>query len=264
MSTNNRLNTFGFEFEWDNISTGRLSRVLEEQGVENYIGGRYDNDYTRNKVTTDGSVPNGAELVSKIITNDTMPEIFRAVQGAKKAGAKITRKCGVHVHIGAGHLTDEQVGLAVDNWFAVQSAVNAMLSSSRLHNQYAKQLDARTVSRLVNCLNNGNTWGDRYNSLNAESLSEHGTFEFRGHQGTLNSTKALAWARFCEGFVNMAEDGIMLVDLIPLQGIRKYNAHTKDAKSLEECRTLLRWMTEAGYLTEANRNWLTVNKLGRN
>lgn len=53
---------------------------------------------------------------------------------------------------------------------------------------------------------------NRYRKLNLQSFWQHGTVEFRQHQGTVEAEKACNWVRFCLRMVIAARKGSVLTD----------------------------------------------------
>jgi len=50
----------------------------------------------------------------------------------------------------------------------------------------------------------------RYRKLNLQSFWQHGTVEFRQHQGTVDADKACNWVRFCLRMALAARKGVTL------------------------------------------------------
>ena len=72
-------------------------------------------------------------------------------------------------------------------------------SINRAIDAYAAATDKYSLIRTV--VNAGNRCGTRYRKLNLESMSSHGTVEFRQHSGTIEPDKAMNWIRICVAFV---------------------------------------------------------------
>jgi hypothetical protein len=161
------------------------------------------------KITTDGSLGDynrGAEIVSPVLRGD---EGFRQVQvvldTARGAGCTVHRSCGFHVHVGAqGQPLDFFKRLA-KLYAAYEAVLDTLLAPSRRGprggNGYCRSVtinqtmldsaaDMRTVTSAVNS-------ADRYCKLNLTAYFRHGTVEFRHHQGTVDSAKAIHWIKLC-------------------------------------------------------------------
>ena len=277
--------TLGFEFEIYNLELETIEHAVSQSGLNCLNAGYTHENNTVWKAVRDGSC--GSELVSRVLTRGDFTEIRTALKAVKSVGAKIDRRCGLHVHIGAHtadclntHLQNEN-GFVEEgcewfitnldglyrNWFSVQSAINGLTSPSRYGNRFTQHLSEQVVERrirygLLNWVERTN-WreaGDdeRYASLNILPLKKYATVEFRQHQGTLNDAKAIAWSDFCLAFIlasNAGEDFRTLP-------IRQYT-NRRDELSTAEARLLVYFLMEKGYLPQSAGNWLLTNKMGQ-
>jgi hypothetical protein len=104
-------------------------------------------------------------------------------------------------------------------------------------------------------------WRDeaRYFSLNVLPLKKFPTVEFRVHQGTLNPTKAIAWAEFCTAFIHLSNAGVDLTtgDL----PIRQFEGRVQDATSKIEAKTLINFMVANEFLSASAGNYLITSKI---
>ncbi len=91
--------------------------------------------------------------------------------------------------------------------------------------------------------------GDRYTSLNLESVRRHGTVEVRLHQGTLNGVKAIAWSQLIAGMIDATKIGLNLTDTV---GITPWENQT----SVEQCQTLLDALVSLDCLNASTGDWL--------
>lgn len=172
-------------------------------------------------VLTDNSVTGGnygsAEIVSPIMRWEDMELVQAVVRAARKAGAKIDKSCGIHVHVGGDgfranprklvnlvKLVEKREGLIFDmvaptreqgTWCKpVAPTFAAALKALRQPTLTAIDLawygDTHTSRRAV---------GDRYNcsrykGLNLHSFfNGHGTIEFRYFTATLHAGKVRAF-----------------------------------------------------------------------
>jgi len=149
------------------------------------------------KLTTDSSC--GWELVSPILTGTTYRSTRAAMSSILNAGGAVNRNCGFHVHIEPVSTAWDDALQVVDLYNqAFDSIIRPMLAASRLDNQYARPMDADEYDPDD---------PNRYVAVNLAPLTTYGTIEFRQHQGTLNSTKALAWVQMMDTLTSVAMGG---------------------------------------------------------
>lgn len=94
---------------------------------------------------------------------------------------------------------------------AHEAEIDAFMPKSRRGNEnrycqsltrYVGRLDeASTVRAVASCL------PSRYMKVNLESISRHGTIEFRQHSGTVNAAKIANWVRFLAAFIDQCKLG---------------------------------------------------------
>jgi hypothetical protein len=181
------------------------------------------------KVVTDGSLGNyqrGVELVSPILQGEDGFRQIRAVcRALAQAGAKITKKCGLHVHVGVARQPLSFFKRLARSYSSAQAAINTVLAPSRTWNTFCSPLrinqaalDAATnlnefayAVGQVPGLSNARS-SSRYRAVNFMSFWQHETVEFRQHQGTIEAPKAENWVRLCLRMCQAAADGR---DLLP-------------------------------------------------
>lgn len=172
------------------------------------------------KIVPDGSVCNGAELVSPILRGiDGRRQLRLAMRALRNAGATADRSCGLHVHHDANHLTASQLARLITQWSEAQRSIDWLVAPSRRNNtQYCSPLDSYDLRRadrlgqlgdvavdrdtVSQCMS-----GDRFRTFNVQSYGRQGTVEIRQHQGTVNAGKALAWVAFGQAMVTRAVAG---------------------------------------------------------
>jgi hypothetical protein len=240
------MSTFGLEFEVAGISTSAASAALNRGGIECIEPNRTHETCESWKSVFDGSV-RGAEIVSPILNDARLNEASTVARLLLSAGGKVDRSTGFHVHIGAAGLSSEHIAQFYLNWNRVHDAIGAMVAPSRLNNSYCKAVDAEHAERNASRIIAGNIsdhQGNRYHSFNLMSYERHGTLEIRLHQGTLNGTKAVAWAKFIDAFKDFSQtQSIALDDL----GIND---------RLNKCESLLNILMLAGNLDHKTGQYL--------
>lgn len=209
--------TFGMEFEIQGLSVRESALVLNGAGIECDTQAATHETRDNWKAVYDGSVSNGAEVVSPILSPARLNEAHKVTKALKNAGARVDRATGFHVHIGLDAFRDEQgnfydnVAKFTLNWYAAHNAIGALVAPSRLNNRYCRVLSRDAAERQAEYTRNQNSGAydsNRYVSLNLESMRRHGTIEIRLHQGTLNGVKAIAWAQFVAGLIDATKAGL--------------------------------------------------------
>lgn len=171
------------------------------------------------RVIPDGSVSNGCEVVSPILSGDAGLEQLRmVVRALKAAGATVDASCGFHVHVDARDLSAPEVINAVSRYARYEAQIDSFMAPRRRGNQsqwcrtmssvatnMAAQGDGANLTTVINMA------GGRYFKLNVHAYLRHGTLEFRQHAGTLNIQKMVHWIVFAVQFI---EDSRLPVEFV--------------------------------------------------
>ena len=209
------MTTFGLEFEVAGISTSAASAALNRGGIECIEPRSQHQLHDAWSSVYDGSV-RGAEVVSPILDEVRLNEASTVSRLLLGAGGKVDRTTGFHVHIGArGVLDTNTIANWYINWNLVHDAIGALVAPSRLNNSYCKAVNREHAEANAERIRNGNISdirGDRYQSFNLQAFDRHGTLEIRLHQGTLNGTKAIAWAKFIDAFKQLSATQLLNLD----------------------------------------------------
>ncbi len=247
-----KTQTIGVEVEMNNIERERAAKVAAE-----FFGtGRYQNTANRNgyftwsawdsdgrewKFQKDTSItgPDNekCEMVTPILTYADIETLQELIRRLRKAGAKsdATRKCGVHIHIGAkGHTPQTLRNLAnimAGHEDLIASALN--LDRGRI-NRYCRTVNPtfleslnhkkpKTMAELADiwykshCAERDRTahYNDsRYHMLNYHATFTKGTIEFRlfqfdapsgGKQNGLHAGQLKAYIQFAMALSQMAK-----------------------------------------------------------
>lgn len=206
--------TFGVEIEFrrptDDRGYALDERVIAEAVRAAGIECQYE-DYNHTtrpywKLIYDGS--SDKELVSPILSGaDGLEQVRKVMQVLRNLGCRVTRSEGMHVHIGAGSFTPVQIARIAEMYTTNSSLFDSVLARTRRPGgsgyRWANHLTSREVAAIRT---EAEQYGsvrrvDRYRSVNLQAHAQHGTVEFRQHQGTLNGTKATAWVTLIQAFV---------------------------------------------------------------
>lgn len=98
--------TYGVEIEFIG-SFDSLKAALTSLGIPSVINQNDDHsDFSQWKITPDGSVHNGGELISPILRGtEGLGQITTVCQALVQAGCSVNQHCGLHVHVDGSDLT---------------------------------------------------------------------------------------------------------------------------------------------------------------
>lgn len=247
--------TFGMEFEIQGLSPARAADVLNNAGITCNATRSTHETAEHWKAVYDGSVSSGAEVVSPILNPSRLNEAHKVTKALKDHGARVDRATGFHVHIGLNAFGNyETISKFVLNYYSMHHALAALVAPSRLNNRYCAVLPQSVAERQAEFTAQGNAGafnGNRYTSLNLESISRHGTVEVRLHQGTLNGVKAIAWAQFIAGLIDATNKG---ADFTQAQNLTPWAFPT--IPSVSACHGLLDALVASDSLNASTGDWL--------
>ncbi len=230
--------TFGCEIELVGLTIEAAARALRASGINTFdtetnsfdgVTPDYDDDgcdcsscrgnradandprmRTAWKVTYDGSVSNGCEVVSPILSGaEGLESVRNVVRTLKAAGARVDNSCGFHVHVNARDLQGPELINAVRRYAQHETTIDSFMAPRRRESrsEWCRSMVelSRTLGRsrgdLFVATNVANLPQTRYYKLNLAAYVKHGTVEFRQHAGTLNLNKMINWIMFCVQFV---------------------------------------------------------------
>lgn len=227
---------FGIEIEFVGASHSAVVREMTSRGVACAYEGYNHSVPSGWKIVTDASVSGGYELVSPPLSGqDGFDQLRKACEALSAAGARVDRRCGLHVHHDARDLDGAAIVRLFRGWRSNQPATNGLVAPSRRNSQWAAPLSVADVDRVA-ALPNGRvtrdiarrflSYVDRYRSLNIAPYVRQGTIEVRQHQGTIAYAKIAAWVAFGQAFfaaaaageIETAADAAGLVDVLSRTG----------------------------------------------
>ena len=165
------------------------------------------------KLITDSSAD--LELVSPVLKfPQDLPKIKAMLDTLSDMdGIKVTRSCGVHVHISWLGMEINHVKNIVKRYCENESKIDAFMPESRRGNMnvYTKSLDDDTymknrIADATNFQQLPSSYHDRFYKVNVTSFAKYGTIEFRHHSGTLDSAKVTNWIYFLVGFCQASKN----------------------------------------------------------
>lgn len=209
--------TFGVEIEVESIGQTAAARALEPvlgylPMVGHYHSNRSDG-YRRWVIENDGSLGyGGAEVVSPILTGEAgITQVVAVVDALQAAGASVSQRCGLHVHIHRGPLTADQLSNVIDFYTLCQPAISSLLLRSRRHCGYARPVDnGHATAGKAYVRHQARYCPERYLAYNLAHVHRVGTIEWRQHHGSLRSAEVSSWVRFLLGIYEAARVGAPL------------------------------------------------------
>lgn len=205
-----KTSTIGVEIEFTGLTRREAAKTISEHfGTEPDATIATDNTGREWRVVRDSSIVTDGgeqcELVTPILNYGDIETLQEIVRKLRKAGAKVNKSCGLHVHIGAKGMTAQ----------AIRNLVNTVASREELFfkalnvdearkRRYCKPVDERFLQELnakkPATLDEVKTiwYGDdhdhdyhyhesRYHALNLHATFTKGTIEFRLFNGTLHA-----------------------------------------------------------------------------
>lgn len=186
-----------------------VRRAMNEAGFP--VAGSYyqDGSHRSYSVGRDGS---GVEVRTPILKGqDGFKELKRVFKFLNDFGCYTSERDGMHVHHDAPELVrDPRITLnLVKSWVQNRDAICEMVTPYRKRAMGPWRSDEilrlEAVARGEDTYTrNGYTYsiGFGRNELNVAALQEHGSIEFRLHEGTLNIDDAIAWIKFGQRFMD--------------------------------------------------------------
>lgn len=217
--------TFGVEIECLVPRAEMIARAESNNMPFRYEGYNHNDNNHYYKFVSDSSImgANPIECVSPILKGkDGMKSLENCCKSLNEAGAQVNKSTGLHVHIGANGITDEQYVNVFVNYQKLEGVIDSFMARSRRanNNRYCKTIQGYGFSNCKNVSEVYNKMGSRYFKVNPQSFYAHKTIEFRQHQGSTDFEKISNWVNFCMKLVawskkNRLESEITSIDEIP-------------------------------------------------
>lgn len=195
---------FGVEIEITRASKSAVLAGFRAAGIECRDMGYNHATSPSWKIVPDGSVANGFEVVSPILSGEAgIEQVKRVAAILVAAGAEADRSCGLHVHVDARDMDIRSIVNVARRYARFESEINAFTPRARINGEYCK-----SMSNMAHNFDNIERAGihelgglNRYYAVNISAYARHGTIEFRQHSGTTSAEKMENWIRFCTAFV---------------------------------------------------------------
>ena len=125
---------------------------------------------------------------------------------------------GVHVHVEANDLSKEQIATIVYGYDILEPILEA--SYRRNVRTYCERREVEEVLAAARKARSGGLSGEeggRYRTLNTQSLSVHGTLEFRAMGPVYEYDYLIRWAMLCRELVNSVANGAKTKDFAKIK-----------------------------------------------
>lgn len=208
--------SFGIEIECKGIGMEQAMEAVRAQGIQISFEGYTHQTMSNWKIVTDASVSGGFEVVSPVLSGQNgLEQVATVAKALSRAGAKVQKDCGCHVHVDARDLTAATLLNIVKRYNKYEEQIDAFMPLSRRgsNNFYCMPV-SRVLPLLegVTDLQNANvrmfaglTSSMRGSKVNLSAFLRHGTVEFRHHSGTVDARKMQNWIAFCINFVETSK-----------------------------------------------------------
>ena len=195
---------------------GKVWKLMRDSSIspEKKSGGVY---VPLNKYSNEGS-ERQVEMVTPKLTYAELPKLQECVRRVRKAGAKVNKSCGIHVHVDAANHNRQSlknlIGIMYSKEDILFKALQVDPARARVYCQKVREpmlRQARTLSsdettdltQLKQVWYEGNVnssehynW-TRYYALNLHSVFFRGTVEWRCFNSTLHAGKVAAYVNLC-------------------------------------------------------------------
>lgn len=226
--------TFGVEIEMANTTRRDIESACDNNGVEIYYDMQYNHrdGHRYYKFMRDGSLEgdNPIECVSPVLkSTNGFKSLEKTVKSLNEAGCGVNRTCGLHVHIGAEGLTEEQYCSVFVNYMHLEDVIDTFMAPSRRGNssQWCHTLKGRHIQDCTSRYGLYDHLRSRYFKVNPESYGRHKTIEFRQHGGTLNYKKIEMWVKFVAKLVEWSKTHRLITDITSIDDIEFITAKEK-------------------------------------
>ena len=237
MSINMKEQSFGLELEFTGITRRKaaetIGKLLNGNAYATYKGGAYKAwtvtgaDGRTWTVERDASIePTNwddemkCEFVTPKCTYDDIPTVQEIIRALRKAGAKVNKSCGIHVHVDGSNHNAKSLKNLVFTFRAKEDLIFKAVGTQEARlDRWCRPIDDSLVSNIkglkkVNDSTMKDTWyktyssgrewachdhydQSRYHALNLHSIWYRGTVEFRCFEATLHAGEVRAYINLC-------------------------------------------------------------------
>jgi hypothetical protein len=196
--TRNRTGTIHYIEDWANI----IRPVIEAAGQTLLVTDGYSHsDGTCWHLKTDSTA--GYELATPKSRASDWPTIAAVLKALRKAGAKVNRSCGMHIHHAARDYNERDIVNLCHAWATYGDVISRVLPPSRRNNTFAMPIGRGAINwdRY-----SAERYTHKYRALNLSHFWSSKRLEVRQHHGTLDPEKVYAWVVFTQRIINAARE----------------------------------------------------------
>lgn len=170
--------TFGIEVEFEDGDRAAITADLRRAHLFGW------------RVKPDSSC--GHELITPILGSyEDFDKLSTALEILKRHGARISTRCGLHVHYGMQAYSFDQVRRVLGFFARHEDTMFSLVDFSRRDNRYCKRLT--NADEVVK--SGSDAWSDdfRHSWINGQAHRRHNTVELRLLEGTLDLDTIRGW-----------------------------------------------------------------------
>lgn len=182
------------------------------------------------------------ECVTPVLSGrNGMSSLRDCCKSLNDAGARVRKCCGLHVHIGAARMSDEQYINVFKNYQKLESVIDTFMAPSRRGNlsRWCSTLQDHDFSGCRTKMDVRHLLLSRYHRVNADAYVTHKTIEFRQHAGTTNFEKISNWVNFLAKLVAYSKKNVInevnTIDEIPFLTQSEKDYFKGRAETLRTC-----------------------------
>lgn len=202
---------FGVEIEVENLNEENAYSIIHLLDLRGW------------EAVYDGSLNDGIEFVSPLLTLEDLPKLFNLLKELKNAGAKVGLTTGLHVHVKADDLDAESLTNLVrltyaraELFFQAIEQKRGLRYCRKFEDIFIENITKQGVFNLqdlrVAWYKSAGTSGrchydqSRYYLVNLHSFFEGKGVEFRLFDGTLDYNKLESYITFCLALVEYTKE----------------------------------------------------------
>jgi len=217
----------------------------------------------------DGSISGGGEAIEynspPLRYGEVESWVYYMTQRLASAGGSVNNSCGLHVHVDIRDYDPENLVALSIVLFAAQKRLFGM-SGNRQGNRYCAEWTVNTVLDIKDMARRGMSIEDiaeamptRYLAFNLKAFNEHGTIEFRLHEGTLDPAEITGWCRLLRDIVDTCS-GLTNFQLSDTESVEEWLLRNSDSHNREWVLTALdKKVAEDKVRCEECGEWIDVH-----
>ena len=235
MAINMKEQNFGLELEFTGITRRKaaetIGKLLNGEAYATYKGGAYKAwtvtgpdgriwtvERDASIEPTDWDDEKKCEFVTPKCTYEDIGTVQEIIRALRKAGAKVNKSCGLHIHVDGANHTAKSLKNLVFTFRAKEDLIFKAVGTQEARlERWCKPIDDRLVDNIkkLRKVDNAaledawyNTYAryenraahyneSRYHALNLHSIWYRGTVEFRLFEATLHAGEVRAYINLC-------------------------------------------------------------------